>query len=140
MRNKIDLPDNYHFKTQIPIRITDLNYGGHVGNDTYLTLIHEARVQFLTHFGFSEIDIDGVGIIMNDAEIKFKAEVFYGTQITVKVAVANISEISCDFFYLLLDSGTGQHIAHARTGAVFFDYQKRKIAETPKKFKSKFIE
>ena len=64
-RLKIDIPDNFAFETQIPIRITDLNYGGHLGNDKYLTLIHEARVQFLEHYGFSEMDVDGVGIIMN---------------------------------------------------------------------------
>lgn len=134
----INLPENWQFETEIAVRITDLNYGGHVGNDTFLTLIHEARVQFLKHYGFSEIDIDGIGIIMNDAEIIFKGEVFYGTRIIAKVAVDNIDKISCNFFYLLVDSKSGKHLAHARTGAIFFDYSKRKIARIPEKFKSQF--
>ena len=46
-RIKIELPDNFPFTTSIPVRITDINYGGHVGNDTVLSIIHEARMQFL---------------------------------------------------------------------------------------------
>ncbi|MGN6400032.1 MAG: hypothetical protein ACTHMD_06240 [Flavisolibacter sp.] len=52
-RIKINLPENFFFNAAIPIRITDLNYGGHVGNDTILSLLHEARVQFLNHFHYT---------------------------------------------------------------------------------------
>lgn len=46
-RISIDLPSTFTFSATIPVRITDLNYGGHVGNDTILSIIHEARVQYL---------------------------------------------------------------------------------------------
>ena len=45
-RIKVELPELFTFNTTIPIRITDLNYGNHVGNDTILSMIHEACVQF----------------------------------------------------------------------------------------------
>ena len=135
---KIELPKNFPFETQIAVRITDLNYGGHLGNDTYLTIIHEARVQFLNNYGFSETDIDGVGIIMNEAEIKFKGEVFYGSHLVVKVAVTNLKMFSCDFYYVFIDNKSGKEVCHARTGAVFFDYTTRNISETPEIFKTKF--
>ena len=34
---------------------------------------------------------------------------------------------------------TGKEVARAKTGVVFFDYEKRRIALTPKEFKEKFI-
>ena len=37
-RVKIHLPDTFAFSTVSRIRITDLNYGAHVGNDTFLSL------------------------------------------------------------------------------------------------------
>ncbi|MFZ9695712.1 MAG: hypothetical protein ACO3AY_07565 [Chitinophagaceae bacterium] len=40
------LPVTFKYSFEIPIRITDINYGGHVGNDRMLTLAHEARIQF----------------------------------------------------------------------------------------------
>lgn len=58
-RIRISLPETFPFQTEIPIRVTDLNYGNHLGNDSVLTLIHEARVCFLTHHKWSEFDIEG---------------------------------------------------------------------------------
>ncbi|MFL5774339.1 MAG: acyl-CoA thioesterase, partial [Flavisolibacter sp.] len=77
-RLKIQLPDQFTFSTLIPVRITDLNYGNHVGNDSMLSILHEARMQFLAQFGYTELEIEGVGIIMSDVSIEFKTEVFYG--------------------------------------------------------------
>src|SRR5689334_12868761 len=92
-RIRIQLPSHFNFSTQIPIRITDLNYGGHVGNDTVLTLVHEARMQFLKSLGYTELQIEGKGLIMSDAAIEFKAELFYGDVITVKVAAGDITRV-----------------------------------------------
>ena len=77
-RIKIDLPSRFVFSTQIPIRIDDINYGSHLGHDSVLTLAHEARVRFLTAHGYTEDNIEGVGIIMGDVGITYSSEAFYG--------------------------------------------------------------
>jgi len=59
-RIKIELPEKFSFETIIPIRITDLNYGNHVGNDTILSILHEARVQYLRHYDLEELDFAGL--------------------------------------------------------------------------------
>jgi len=41
-RIKIQLPASFLFAATIPIRITDINYGGHVGNDTVNSFINMA--------------------------------------------------------------------------------------------------
>lgn len=135
---RINLPDSYAFETKIPVRITDLNYGGHVGNDVFLSLLHEIRVQFLSSYGFSEMDIDGVATIMSDASISYKGEVFYGSTIRARVAVTELSTMSCELLYLLLDGESGKEVARAKTGMVFFDYDKRQIAYIPETFRQLF--
>lgn len=137
-RIKIDIPETFSFQTEVPVRITDLNYGGHVGNDVFLSLIHEIRIQFLKHFGFSEMDIDGIATIMSEAAITYKAEVFYGSVITAKVAVAELSSMSCELIYLLSDKATAKEVARAKTGLVFFDYDKKRIAHMPEIFRKTF--
>ena len=87
------MPEHYNFSTTITIRISDINYGNHVGNDAVLSLIHEARVQFLAAHGFMELNCGGVGLIMSDAGIEFKKEIFYGDVITAFVTAANFSSI-----------------------------------------------
>ena len=49
-RIKLDLPERFPFSTELRVRITDVNYGGHMGNDSLLGLLHEARVRFLEHY------------------------------------------------------------------------------------------
>ena len=97
-RIKIDLPGQFSFSTKIPVRITDINYGGHVGNDSILSLLHEARLKYLTHLGFSELNIAGVGLIMADVGIEFKGESFYGDELTVSMAAGEFSKISFEIF------------------------------------------
>jgi acyl-CoA thioesterase FadM len=70
-RIKLNLPENFNFSTIIPIRISDVNYGGHVGNDSFLSLLHEARLRFLHQFGYSEMSVEGVGLIMSDVGIEY---------------------------------------------------------------------
>ena len=55
-RIKLELPEHFSFLTQIPIRITDINYGGHAGNDSILAMLHEARIQVLQQFAYNEKD------------------------------------------------------------------------------------
>lgn len=136
-RIKLALPEWFSFSTEIPVRITDINYGGHLGNDSVLALIHEARVRFLNEQGYSELDICGVGLIQSDAVIVFRSEAFYGDVITVDVAVEDFSATGCDFFYLLKNKETGKEVARAKTGITFFDYEKKKPVKVPQEFAEK---
>jgi acyl-CoA thioester hydrolase len=135
-RVKLDLPAKTVFTTEIPVRITDINYGGHLGNDSLLSILHEARVQFLKKFGFTELNIGGVGIIMSDAVLVYKAEVFHGDVFTIEIGVDDLQAVGADITYLVLVKG--KEAARAKTGIVFFDYANRKIVETPRAFKDLF--
>ncbi len=133
-RVKLDLPDKPHFTAVIPVRITDVNYGGHVGNDSLLSILHEARVQFLQAFGFSELNIGGTGIIMSDAVLIYKGEVFYGDSLEIDVGIANAESHSADITYRVVCKG--REVVRAKTGIVFFDYSGRKIVSMPPEFKA----
>ncbi|MBS1574348.1 MAG: thioesterase family protein [Bacteroidetes bacterium] len=138
-RIKIDLPGNFIFSTDIPVRITDINYGGHVGNDTILSILHEARMQFFNRYGYSELNCGGVGLIMSDAAIEFKNELFYGDTIIASVAATGFSKVTFEIYYKL-EKQTGDKkslIVIAKTGMVCFDYTTKKIAPVPQEVKDK---
>jgi acyl-CoA thioester hydrolase len=128
-RIKIELPENFNFSTTIPVRITDLNYGKHVGNDTILSMIHEARVQYLRQLGYEELNMAGLGLIMSDVGIEFKNELFYGDVVTASVATGDFSKVSFDMYYKL-ENGS-KLVAIAKTGMVCYDYGKKKVAVIP---------
>lgn len=137
-RVKIDIPDKFHFQTEITVRIGDLNYGGHVGNDVFLTLLHEIRVRFLKAHGFSEMDVCGAGLIMSDAALIYKAQAFYGMKLWSRLAVCDYSRAGCDMVYLLTDGKDGKEILQAKTGMVFYDYGQKKVMAVPSSFKDLF--
>lgn len=136
-RIKIELPEKFSFTALIPVRITDINYGGHVGNDTILTIIHEARMQFLKHHGYKELEFEGVGMIMADAGIEFKNELFYGDVVLASVAVTEFSKAGFDIYYKLEKEVAEKKVlvAVAKTGMVCYDYEKKKIVAVPDKAK-----
>ncbi len=139
-RIKIELPPVFDFTTEIPVRITDLNYGGHVGNDSILSMIHEARIQFLSQYGYSEMNFSGVGMIMSDVAIEFKTELFYGEKIKVSVAIVFNSKITFELFYKLekLVEGNPILVAAAKTGMVCYDYKEKKITSIPEQIRLLF--
>jgi YbgC/YbaW family acyl-CoA thioester hydrolase len=130
-RIRISIPESFSFSTIIPIRITDLNYGGHVGNDTILSLLHEARVQFLKHYGFTELDFAGTSLIMSDVAIEFRSEVFYGSSIKVMVTAGEFTRAGFDIFYQMMNAENNKLVAIAKTGMVCFDYTTRKVTAVP---------
>lgn len=139
-RIKIEIPDKIIFSTEIPVRISDINYGGHLGNDSLLSIIHEARVSFLNHLNYSESNVEGVGIIMIDSAVQYKAESFYGDVLLVEITINDFTAIGCDFVYRIKNKNTSKEIAVAKTGVVFFNYEKRKTAAVPTEFKKKIEE
>ncbi len=134
-RIKIELPEEFPFTTTIPVRITDINYGGHAGNDTILSLIHEARMQFLKSYGYEELKFEGVGMIMADVGIEFKSELFYGETVIAHVTIPGFSKVSFDIYYKLEKEAGAKRIlvAVAKTGMVCYDYDTKKIAAVPEK-------
>jgi len=140
-RIKVDIPQSFSFSTRIKIRITDLNYGGHVGNDTFLSLIHEARQQFFNHHGYSELNFDGHGVIMADAAIEFKSELNYGDEIAVSVAAKDFTRLGFDLYYKLeIIKDSGNILAgKAKTGMLCYDYDAKKVIGLSENAKNKLL-
>jgi acyl-CoA thioester hydrolase len=138
-RIKVELPQQFSFTTRVKIRITDLNYGGHVGNDTFLSLIHEARQQFLKHHGYAELDFDGHGVIMADAAIEFKSELNYGDEVDISVAATDFTRLGFDLYYKLeIVNATGNILAgKAKTGMLCYDYDTKKVISLSEAAKEK---
>jgi acyl-CoA thioesterase FadM len=133
-RIKINLPARFPFSANIPIRITDVNFGGHVGNDTILSIVHEARAQFFTHLGYTELDFAGAGTIMSDVAIEYKSQTYYGDHILASVAVGEITKVAFDLFYKLekrSEDGKLVPVAFAKTWMVCYDYDLKKVTAIP---------
>jgi len=137
-RIKITPPKKFDFSTEISLRISDINYGGHLGHDSILSLAHEARVRFFKSHGFTELNVFGPAMILSDVAINYKSEGFYGDSIVVDIAVCDFLKYGCDLVYRLSNKESGNVVALLKTGIVFIYYEKREVAPVPKEFKKLF--
>jgi len=130
-RVQIELPRTWLYQTRLDVRVTDVNYGGHLGNDRVLALAHEARVRWLASCGLSEKDVGGVGLIMADAALVFRGEAFLDDKLDVELGAVETRRSSFDLVYRLTRPADGIEIALVKTGMVCFDYAARKVARLP---------
>ncbi len=136
-RIKLSAPPNIIFEATVPVRITDINYGNHVGNNSFVSIVHEARVLWLKKNGYTELDIEGIGLIMADLAIEFKNEGLYGDNIKIQISVGEVSKISFELYYSLFTERNEKRIvlAVAKTGMVCYDYTTKKVAGLPEKIR-----
>lgn len=130
-RVKLTLPDKMAFVASLEVRITDLNYGGHLGNDRILAYAQEARCSLLSGWGATEIDAFGKGMIIADAAIQFKSEGFFPEKIEMYMGVSDISPVGWDFYYNMVIASRNKTLAIVKTGMVAFDYQSGKMVDIP---------
>jgi len=139
-RVRVELPTTLPFSTELRVRVTDLNYGGHVGNDTVLAFCQQARAEFLAALGYRELDVEGLGIIVADAAIQYRAEAFAGDHLEIAVGAHDHNRRGCDLAYRLHRPADDTEIARAKTGIVFFDYRERRIAHAPEAFRERLAQ
>jgi acyl-CoA thioester hydrolase len=136
-RQRLTLPTTHLFTTKIDVRITDINYGNHVGNDAFVGILHEARVKWLKHFGYTELHIEkNIGLIMSTLCINFKSESFYGDCITINLFIGEISTAGFELYYQLktVRNETEVELAIAKTEMVCYNYTTKKVESIPTSF------
>ncbi len=66
-RLQLEFPEEqFYYTTPLTVRVTDINGANHLGNDSMISMISEARARFLYEFGVRETERDGTGIIVTD--------------------------------------------------------------------------
>ena len=138
-RIKLVFPENIIHTLTIPVRITDINYGNHLGNDALVSILHEARVHWLTSLYYTELNIEEKSIIMNELAVNYLKEMFYGDIIKIELSVGDITALGFELYYRLSINKNGENLnsAIAKTGLIFFDYLAKKTISIPDVFLEK---
>ena len=133
-RIKIDLPESFVFSTELPIYINHINYGNHLDNSALISLVSEARVRFFKSLGYSELDVEGVGVIVADVAAQYKSEAFHGEVMRISMTANDFNKYGCDLVWQIVDQASGREVARGKHGIMFFDYSARKPAQVPAAF------
>ncbi len=116
------------FSVQLPIRIDDINYGGHLGHDKLITLMHEARLQFFAALDQSELNFYGTGLILKSLQVNYQKEVFYPDNLQFDLSISHLRTMAFTINYLIKNQHN-EIIASAEIVLVAYDYRQRKVAK-----------
>ena len=136
-RLHIELPEPLPFATEITLYLSHMNYGGHLDNALLLTVVSEARARFFQSLGYTELDVEGVGIIVADAALQYRSEAFHGEVMVVQMGAADFGRKGCDLLWRMSERSSQREVARGKTGIVFFDYATRQTAPVPPAFRAR---
>ncbi|EMP54801.1 hypothetical protein MSNKSG1_13757 [Marinobacter santoriniensis NKSG1] len=138
-RIKLSFPDDvFVYETLMPVRITDINGANHLGNDALISMLSEARAQFMVKYGVEETGNKDVGIIVTDLATMYQSESFFPEMLRFEVGLMDFNKYGGDFVFRVTKAEGGQPVALAKYGFVFFDYQRREVVPIPERFRSRF--
>jgi acyl-CoA thioesterase FadM len=130
--------DQWYYSTQLTVRVTDINAGNHLGNDSMISMISEARARFLFEFGVSESERDGNGIIVTDLATTYRAEAHARDQLLFEVGVMDFNKYGGDIIFRITRPRDKVLVAMAKSGFVFFNYKTSQVVAMPDEFRAKF--
>lgn len=137
-RVELQLPEQFYYTITITVRMTDLNPGGHVGNDQMISLLSEARYRFFYHYGLDEFSLSEHGIIITDLVTTYKSESFAQENLKFEVGLMDFNKYGADIIFRVTKHPTGQIVALAKQGFVFFNHTVHKVAPMPEDFRRQF--
>lgn len=135
-RIKITIPKQGPiFETNLQVRVDDINYGQHLSHDRYLTLTHQARVEYLKSRQQSELEFlsPGHGLIMNEAVINYLNEAYLGDQLQFRFYLGDISNFGFELIVEIIKKSNGnvEKVANIKTTMIYFDYKNKKPIKLP---------
>lgn len=138
-RLKLEFPaDQFCFTTHMTVRVTDINGANHLGNDSMISMISEARARFLFAKTGESAQGDGPGIIVTDLATTYRSEAYARDQLCFDVGVMDFNKYGGDIIFRITRPADGALIAMAKSGFVFFDYEAKKVVPMPQAFRARF--
>ncbi len=127
--------DGFRFQFSYRVGVADINYGGHVANSAVLNFFQDARIAYLAELGpYSEIDLGSCGIIMPEAHVFFRQEMFLGDQLNIGVKSKQLKRSSWLMEYRV--ERADELTAEGETPLICFNYQTRKPCRMPTEFRT----
>lgn len=136
-RVEIELPESFPFSVELPILISHVNRGDHLGNEHLIALLNEARLRFMDNQGVAEFQDEGYLFVVGDLAVIYKSEGKYGETLRIEVAVQGFHKYGCDIVYRVTESLSGRLVALAKTAHLVFDADAGKAVLIPENLKAK---
>lgn len=119
----------------LTVRVTDMNYGRHLGHDALVSLLHEARVQAFASLELPEWDMQGHPSVVADLAIQYQHEARWPDALMIETAVPEPQGKALTIYHRVYHAETQRVIATARVNQLLMNITTGRPANVPEKVK-----
>ncbi|WP_249975740.1 acyl-CoA thioesterase [Vreelandella olivaria] len=119
----------------LTVRVTDMNYGRHLGHDTLVSLLHEARAQAFAALDLPEWDMQGYPSVVADLAVQYQHEARWPDALIIETAVPQPQGKALTVYQRIRNPDTDKVVATARVNQLLLDFTTGRPAEVPEKVK-----
>ncbi|MCE8020240.1 acyl-CoA thioesterase [Halomonas sp. MCCC 1A11036] len=139
-RIKLEFPESAIVHRQpLSVRITDMNYGRHLGHDTLVSLLHEARIQAFGSLGLTEWDMGGFPSVVVDLAIQYQSEARWPDALVVETAIPGFTGKAIVVYHRVRHAEDGRPVATARLNLVLVDPSHGRSVAIPDAVRQAFV-
>ncbi|KGE77777.1 hypothetical protein CVH10_04655 [Halomonas sp. ND22Bw] len=121
-RVKLEFPEaDILHRHPLSVRITDMNYGRHLGHDAVVSLMHEARVQALATRSLAEGDMGGYPCVAADLAVQYQAESRWPEALEVDTAIPTPGRRAIAVYHRIRRLADDRPVATARINLMLVD-------------------
>lgn len=121
-RIKLDFPETAILhRHPLTVRITDMNYGRHLGHDTLVSLLHEARIQAFGALGLTEWDMGGFPSVVADLAVQYQSEARWPDALVIETAIPEPAGKAITVYQRIRHAEGGRPVATARLNVMLVD-------------------
>ena len=132
-----DLAGDFGHRTPVEVRFGDTDAMGHVNNAAYLTYVEAARIAWWTDVTGEPLEREpgrDDGLILAEAEIAFRAPLFFGEHVVVETRATRLGRTSLGVDHRVTasrDGGPSRLVAVCRSVLVRYDYAAERATPWP---------
>lgn len=129
------MSNNIIFETTIPVLVNHLNYGNHLGYDSILSILQEARIRWLKSIDEKATEIaiqDNIGWLVKRVELDILSEAFHGDLLRVSLSVGEYKKSHFTLCYAVENINRKSKLCESKTQQVCYDFASDKIFRIPK--------
>ncbi|MDR5866586.1 acyl-CoA thioesterase [Halomonas koreensis] len=121
-RVRLDFPEaDIRHRHPLTVRVTDMNYGRHLGHDALVSLLHEARIQALAALGLAEGDMGGYPSVAADLAVQYQAEARWPEALVADTAIPAPGRKAITVYHRLRREADAAVVATARLNLMLVD-------------------
>ena len=98
-RGRVVVPDRFDFAREMTVPIAFINRGNHLGNDSLVACLNEARLAFMQSRYGEAYSVAGAMMIVGDLAVEYRSEAFHGDRLQIEVVANDFHRYGCDFVY-----------------------------------------